>query len=70
MTIPEKTILINENRFHQGDMEREIYHECGHYEWHSMFFELQALHATDLRMLKYAEADKRSKPAEKDVRCC
>lgn len=68
MTIPEKTILINENRLYQGDMEREIYHECGHYEWHSMFFELQELHAADLRLLKYAEADKHSKPAEKDVR--
>ena len=68
MIVPEKTILINENRFHQGDMEREIYHECGHYEWHSMFFELQALHAADLRLLKYAEADKHSKPAERDVR--
>ena len=68
MTVPEKTILINENRLYQGDMEREIYHECGHYEWHSMFFELQELHAADLRLLKYAEADKHSKPAEKDVR--
>ena len=68
ITIPAKTILINENRLRQGDVERDIYHECGHYEWHSMFFELQALHAADLRLLEYAEADKSSKPAEKDIK--
>ena len=68
MTIPAKTIVLNENRLRQGDIEREIYHECGHYEWHSMFFELQALHAADLRLLEYAEADKASKPAEKDIK--
>ena len=33
MTIPAKTIVLNENRLRQGDIEREIYHECGHYEW-------------------------------------
>ena len=33
-----------------------------------MFFELQALHAADLRLLEYAEADKASKPAEKDIK--
>ncbi len=68
ITIPAKTILINENRLRQGDIERDIYHECAHYEWHSMFFELQALHAADLRLLEYAEADKSSKPAEKDIK--
>lgn len=68
MTIPARTILINENRIRQGDVEREIYHECGHYEWHTMFFELQALHAADLRLLNYADADRASKPAEKDAR--
>ena len=66
--IPAKTIVINDNREHMGDVDREIYHECGHYEWHSMFFELQELHAADLRLLEYQEADKASKPAEKDIR--
>ena len=33
-----------------------------------MFFELQNLHASDLRMLDYQEADDASKPAEKDIR--
>lgn len=68
ITIPGKTILINENREHRGDIDRDVYHECGHYEWHSMFFELQNLHASDLRMLDYQEADDASKPAEKDIR--
>ena len=68
ITIPGKTILINENREHRGDIDRDVYHECGHYEWHSMFFELQDLHASDLRMLDYQEADDASKPAEKDIR--
>ena len=68
ITIPAKTILINDNREHAGDDDKEIYHECGHYEWHSMFFELQNLHAADLKLLHYQEADKASKPAEKDIR--
>ena len=68
LAIPAKTIIINENRLHQGDLEREIYHECGHYEWHAMFFELQQLHAADLHLLEYTETDKASKPAEKDIR--
>lgn len=63
-----KTILINDNRTHAGDIDREIYHECAHYEWHSMFYELQQLHATDLQLLHYEEADEASAPAEKDVR--
>ena len=33
ITIPGKTILINENREHRGDIDRDVYHECGHYEW-------------------------------------
>lgn len=68
LAIPAKTIVVNENRLHQGDLEREIYHECGHYEWHAMFFELQQRHAADLRLLEYTETDKASKPAEKDIR--
>lgn len=51
-----------------SDIEQAIYHECGHYEWHSMFFELQELHSADLKLLEYQEADKASKPAEKDIR--
>lgn len=65
--VPAKTILINNNRERQGDFDREVYHECGHYEWHSMFFELQNLHSADLRLLEYGEADKASKPAIKDI---
>lgn len=33
-----------------------------------MFFELQKLHSADLKLLEYQEADKASKPAEKDIR--
>ena len=68
MRIPAKTIIVNDNVSHQGDLERDIYHECCHFEWHSLFYELQELHAADLRMLEYKEADKASKPAEKDIR--
>ena len=31
------------------------------------FFTLQALHSADLRLLKYGEADRASRPAAKDV---
>ena len=66
--IPSKTIILNDNVYPSSDIERAIYHECGHYEWHSMFFELQELHSADLKLLEYQEADKASKPAEKDIR--
>ena len=66
--IPAKTIILNDNVYPSSDIERAIYHECGHYEWHSMFFELQELHSADLKLLEYQEADKASKPAEKDIR--
>ena len=67
ITIPAKTIVLNDNAFPSSDVEQDIYHECGHYEWHSMFFELQELHSADLRQLEYQEADKASRPAIKDV---
>lgn len=63
-----KTIILNDNVYPSSDIEQAIYHECGHYEWHSMFFELQKLHSADLKLLEYQEADKASKPAEKDIR--
>lgn len=66
--VPAKTIVVNDNVVHQGDTEKSIYHECCHYEWHSMFYELQELHTADLRLLNYKEADKASRPAEKDIR--
>lgn len=67
ITVPEKTILLNDDRQYPGDPDGDIYHECGHYEWHSMFYELQELHASDLRLLKYEEADEAALPAIKDV---
>lgn len=66
--VPEKTIVININRDRFGDTDKTIFHECTHYEWHSMFFELQELHCSDLKLLEYEEADKSSKPREKDLR--
>ena len=68
LTVPAKTIILNDNVLPSTDPEQDIYHECGHYEWHSMFFELQQLHSADLQLLEYQEADKASKPAEKDIR--
>ena len=70
MVIPAKTILLNSNAksFQRTDSDgREIFHECIHYEWHTMFFTLQALHSADLRLLEYGEADRASRPAAKDV---
>ena len=68
ITIPANTIIINDNVFPSSDVERDVYHECGHYEWHYMFFVLQELHSADLQLLEYQEADKASKPAERDIR--
>ena len=71
MVIPAKTILLNSNAksYQRADSDgREIFHECIHYEWHTMFFTLQALHSADLRLLEYGEADRASRPAAKDVR--
>ncbi len=65
--VPARTILLNENCSHQGNTDRTIYHECGHYDWHSMFYELQELHASDLRLLEYKDADESSAPAQKDI---
>lgn len=67
--VPAGTIVLNVNRPHTGDVEKAIYHECCHYEWHSMFFTLQELHCSDLRLLKYEEVEKAAKPREKDLRC-
>lgn len=66
--VPARTILINDNRERTGDVDKAIYHECGHFEWHSMFYELQETHASDLKLLDYQEADTASAPAEKDIR--
>lgn len=66
--IPARTIVLNCNRSDQGAFEWVVYHECCHYEWHSMFYEPQELHAADLRLLKYDEVEKASTPAEKDIR--
>lgn len=71
MVVPAKTILLNSNAksYQRADSDgREIFHECIHYEWHTMFFTLQALHSADLRLLEYEEADRASRPAAKDVR--
>lgn len=40
--IPAKTIILNDNVYPSSDIERAIYHECGHYEWHSMFLNFKS----------------------------
>ncbi len=69
VSVPAKTILLNSGNL-CADTERNIYHECWHYEWHHMFYELQALHVSDLRLLQYTEAEneKAAKPKTKDIR--
>ena len=73
VSIPANTIFLNRSSSSLcagDDFARCVYHECWHYEWHNMFYELQSLHASDLHLLKYTEteAEKASKPAMKDIR--
>lgn len=52
VTIPGNTIVINLNAVHRDQCQLEIFHECIHYDWHFMFFRLQAMHHSDLRALR------------------
>lgn len=68
--VPWKTIVLNANaaRKDEAGSDLAIYHECAHYEFHTMFLTLQQLHRADLRLLQYKEADKASRSGAKDVR--
>ena len=50
--VPANTIVINENLIPVDNAALEIYHECIHYEWHFMFYMLQAMYNNDLRQLR------------------
>ncbi len=68
--VPGKTIILNANaaRKDEAGSDLALYHECAHYEFHTMFLTLQQLHRADLRLLDYKEADKASRGAARDVR--
>lgn len=52
ISIPAGTIVINTNAVHKDYCQLEIYHECIHYDWHSMFFRLQDMHNSDINKLR------------------
>ncbi len=70
LRVPARTIVLNMNAARQDETSGHLalYHECAHWEFHSMFLMLQQLHRADLLLLEYAEADKASRAAEKDVK--
>ena len=52
INIPAGTIVINTNAVHKDCCQLEIYHECIHYAWHSMFYRLQDMHNSDIHKLR------------------
>ena len=48
----KKDNLIEIIDFNKIDKMLEIYHECLHFEWHYMFYLLQAMYTNDLRQIK------------------
>lgn len=52
ISIPPKTIVINTKEVHKDDCQMEVYHECIHFDWHFMFYRLQAMHTNDIRQLQ------------------
>lgn len=56
--VPAMTIVLNNqsgNSWHDFDLD--IYHECIHYEWHYLFYQLQNMHSTDVHQLKMIKRD-------------
>lgn len=67
--IPALTIVLNSQSGNWHDLDLDIYHECIHYEWHYLFYQLQNMHSTDVRQLKMVkrsviEDDKFTNPLE------
>lgn len=52
VTIPGNTILINTRAVHKDYCQLEIYHECIHFDWHYMFYQLQHMYNNDINALK------------------
>ena len=51
--IPAKAIVLNRHINSTYDYDLDIYHECIHYEWHYLFYQLQAMYVNnDLKQLK------------------
>lgn len=60
------TIVINENAVSKHADQLDIYHECIHYEWHYMFYKLQAMHNNDLRLIRKKYKIRYNRKGEKD----
>ena len=69
MHVPPRTVVLNLNASRQDAAGEQlaIYHECAHWEYHSMFLMLQQLHKADLQLLKFDHADKASLADRRDV---
>ncbi len=50
--IPANTIVINMCVFHRKDRPFRVFHECFHYEWHYLFYRLQAMSSSDVSRLR------------------
>ena len=46
------TIVLNTHESGLYDWDLDLYHECIHYEWHYLFYKLQAMHTSDVDRLK------------------
>lgn len=49
--VKANTIVLNINTKNDFDHSLDIYHECIHYEWHYLFYKLQAMHDSDIGQL-------------------
>ncbi len=52
MVVRSNTIVLNRHEGSIYDHDFDLYHECIHYEWHYMFYRLQAMHSTDIDRVK------------------
>ena len=50
--VPASTIVLNNHSAKSHDFDLDIYHECIHYDWHYLFYQLQNMHNNDVRQLK------------------
>ena len=66
VTIPARTVVLNTGWSSYDGRLLDQYHECYHYENHSIFFRIQKMIQTDISKVKYVEvtASKNRVPAD------
>ena len=68
--VPAKTIVLNSNRMESDEGEMSVFHECIHWEWHYLFYCLQALHNSDISALQKRHTVEQDKSnVEKSLSC-